>query len=88
MSYSATEVLMAKKASLAEFSGWCMCLNFAINTIFAIQSSFRIVCVIALFIAVEKFDLTSLQMLLQSGVDTTLRDKVSEERSQNCLINY
>ena len=35
-------------------------------------------CIIALLIAVEKFDLTSLQMLLQAGVDTTLRDKVSE----------
>ena len=28
-------------------------------------------------IAVEKDDLTSLQMLLQAGADTTIRDKVS-----------
>ena len=31
----------------------------------------------ALMIAVEKVDLTLLQMLLQAGADTTLRDKVS-----------
>ena len=35
----------------------------------------------ALMIAVEKDDLTSLQMLLQAGANTTLKDKVSDRCS-------
>ena len=41
---------------------------------------------ITLLIAVENFNFTSIQKLLQAGVDTTLRDKVSQECNQNCLI--
>ena len=41
---------------------------------------------IALLIAVENLNFTSMQKLLQTGVDTTLRDKASQECSRNCLI--